>query len=184
MLISLIIAIVAGLVAWRTRANFSAKPYLFWFAYFPLVAVGLHQFEEYGFPGHFREAFVAALGAGWADPIVPAEGTLALLSAVALLPLFGLTGLLGTRIIWLGLAVLFVNFGNGFFHLIESVIHMRYVPGAVTGTLLYLPLALLAAHFAVNRREVSAAALLGAFFLGTAASLMPFLHVWLLQWQG
>jgi len=54
------------------------------------------------------------------------------------------------------------------------------VPGAVTGTLLYLPLGLLATHSAVARGDLSPTQLLGAFAAGCAASFLPFVHIWLL----
>ena len=181
-LMSLFIAITSSVIAWHKRAAFEARPYFFWFVYFQLAAVGLHEFEEYGFPGHFREAFVGVFGTERANELVPSVTTLELLNSLVLINVFGLVGWVGTRIVWVGLAVLFINFGNGFFHLIESVIHMKYVPGAVTGTLLYLPLGLLAMHFAVVRGDIDRSRLLLAFSVGTAGSFIPFLYIWLLHW--
>lgn len=79
------------------------------------------------------------------------------------------------------LELLFTNFGNGFFHLVHSVIHMTYVSGAITGTLLYFPLGLLATRHAVLKGDVDARMLLLAFGVGTAASFAPFFHVWMLH---
>jgi len=180
--ISLCIAVVFATLACKKRKEFSGKPYFHWFLYFHMTAVGLHQFEEYGFPGHFREAFVKVFGTPLAAMLVPPVTELEILNALVFTTLFGLLGWLGTRVIWIGFGLLFVNFGNGFFHLIQSVIHMSYVPGTVTGTLLYLPLAILATHFAVERGDIDRKRLLLAFGLGTAASFLPFIHVWLLHW--
>ena len=179
-IISLLIATTSGVFAWQKRAEFSSRPYFFWFVYFQLAAIGFHEFEEYGFPGHFREAFVGIFGTEKANEVVPSVATLELLNSLVLINVFWLIGWAGIRITWVGLAVLFIHFGNGFFHLIESAIHMKYVPGAVTGTLLYLPPGLLATHFAVARGDVGRGRLLLAFSIGTAASFIPFLHIGLL----
>lgn len=180
-LVSLAVAIAFATLAFAKRGEFREKPYFHWFIYLHLTAVGLHQFEEYGFPGHFREAFVAVFGTPQAASLIPSNVELMLANAFGFTVFFGLAGWLGTRVIWVGLAVLFINVGNGFFHLVESVVHLRYVPGAVTGSLLYLPLGLLATHFAVSRGDIDRARLLLAFGVGTALSFLPFIHVWLLH---
>ena len=179
--ISLGIAVTFAALAWHRRSDFAQRPYFHWFLYLHLAAVGLHQFEEYGWPGGFRDSFVAVFGTPEAKALVPSELTLEIANAFGLTLLFGLVGWLGTRVVWIGLALLFTNFGNGFFHLVHSVIHLQYVPGVVTGTLLYLPLSLLATRHALLRGDVDATRLLLAFVLGTAASFAPFIHVWLLH---
>jgi hypothetical protein len=169
-------------VAWKRRDEFAARPYFHWFIYLPLTAVGLHQFEEYGWPGGFRNAYVGVFPFAAADALVPSLLVLELFNSFGLMLLFALLGWLGTRITWItwiGLELLFINFGNGFFHLIYSVVRQAYLPGAVTGTLLYLPLALLATRFAVRRDALDATRLLLAFAAGTAASFLPIIHIWL-----
>lgn len=181
-LFSLFIALVFATISWRKRHEFSEKPYFHWFLYLHMAAVGLHQFEEYGFPGHFRDAFVSVFGTPQASVLVPSTTELELVNAFVLTTLFAVLGWAGTRVISVGLSLLFVNFANGFFHLIYSVIHLNYVPGAVTGTVLYLPLGMLATHFAVTRGDIDRKKLLLAFGFGTAASFLPFIHIWLLHW--
>lgn len=180
--ISLGVAGAFSFVARKQRSQFSIRPYFFWFVYFHMAAVGLHQFEEYGFPGDFRSAFVNLFGAPRTSTLMPSVMDLELFNAFVLTLVFFLLGLLGTRLIWVGLALLFVNFGNGFFHLIQSVIQMSYVPGAVTGTLLYMPLGMLSVFYAVERQDIDRKHLLLAFAVGTAGSLIPFIHVWMLHW--
>jgi len=177
--ISLGVAIMFAFLTWRRRNEFTVKPYFHWFIYLHLAAVGLHQFEEYGWPGGFRDAFVSVFGAFLAEAIVPSATVLELANAFGFMIAFGLIGWLGTRVIWVGMALLFVNFGNAFFHLVHSVVNMVYVPGVVTGTLLYMPLGLFAVRFAVRRDDITGAKLLLAFAAGTAASLLPFIHVWI-----
>jgi hypothetical protein len=182
--VSLSVAAVFAALAWHRRGEFASKPYFHWFLYLHLSAVGLHQFEEYGWPGGFRDAFVSVFGIPQAPILVPSAQVLEFMNAFGLTLVFGLIGWLGTRVIWVGLGLLYANFSNGFFHLIHSVIHMTYLPGTVTGTLLYLPLGLSATRFAVVRGDIDAKWLMSAFALGIAASFLPFIHVWLLYWVG
>jgi len=175
--ISLAVGLSFAVVAWRRRAAFRTKPYFHWFLYLHLAAVGLHQFEEYGWPGGFRDAFVAVFRDAAAGTVVPSATLLEIGNAFGFTLLFGTLGWIGTRVAWIGLATLFINFANAFFHLVYSVTQLSYLPGVVTGTLCYLPLALLAARFAILRGDVDARRLLLAFAAGTAASFAPFLHV-------
>jgi len=182
-LISLTVAVIFAALAWRRRAQFAERPYLHWFVYLHLAAVGLHQFEEYGWPGGFRAAFSGVFALPRAAVLIPSLTALELFNALGLTLVFGLAGWYGTRRVAFGLGVLYLNFANAFFHLVFSVVRMSYVPGTVTGALLYLPLTLLATRFAVRRDDVSATQLLLALALGTAASLLPFVHIWALVWM-
>jgi hypothetical protein len=181
-LVSLGIGIASALLAWRRRAEFRARPYFHWFLYLHLAAVGLHQFEEYGWPGGFRVAFVAVFNDPAAQAIVPSETALELGNALGFTALFAALGWAGTRIVWLGLAMLFINSANALFHLAYSATRGEYVPGAVTGALCYLPLAFLAARHAVVHRDVDARRLVLAIAVGTLASFAPFIHVLALLW--
>ena len=129
---SLAIGLFFVVIGWRRRARFGSKPYHHWFIFLHLAAVGQHQFEEYGWPGGFASFFIAMFGLDAASPLVPSVAALELLNAFVLTSMFGLLGWLGTRFVWVGLAVLFINFANGLFHLIYSVTHWVYVPGLLT----------------------------------------------------
>ena len=182
--ISLLIAIVFSAVAWQQRNKFITSPYRHWFVYLHLAAVGLHQFEEYGWPGGFRAAFVAVFNMDRAGALIPSTMALEFLNAFGFTIIFGLIGWLGTRIIWVGLALLFVNFSNGFFHLVYTVTKMAYIPGVVTATLLYMPLGLFATRHTVKHNDIDGAHLLQAFAIGTLTSFLPFIHVWFKYWLG
>ncbi len=177
--ISLAVALFFALVAWKRRPEFATRPYFHWFIYLHLAAVGLHQFEEYGWPGGFRDRFVAVFNSSLAGSLVPSAVSLEILNAFGLTTVFGLIGWLGTRVPWVGLALLFVNFSNGYFHLVYSLTQMVYIPGAVTGAVLYLPLGLFAARHAVKHNDIDGPRLLLAFVTGTLASFLPFIHVWI-----
>jgi len=180
--ISLGISLIFATLAWRRREDFAAKPYFHWFIYFHLTAVGLHQFEEYGWPGGFRDVFVSVFSISEAQALIPPDLTLELLNAFGFTLLFGIVGWFGTRLIWLGMGLLYTNFSNAFFHLVYSVTHMTYVPGTVTGALLYLPLGLLATRYVVLQDDLDGRTLLLAFAAGALLSFAPFIHVWMLYW--
>jgi len=179
--ISLGAAVLFLSLAWKKRRLFSSRPYFFWFIYLHLAAVGLHQFEEYGWPGGFRDVFAGVFPFENAASLVPSSAALEALNVFGLMSAFGLIGWIGTRVIWIGLGLLFVNFSNAFFHLVHSVTHMLYVPGTVTATLFYLPLGLFATRYAVTHHHINAPRLLLSFILGTAVSFTPFVHVWILH---
>lgn len=52
---------------------------------------------------------------------------------------------------WVG----FLMLANGIFHLVGTVVHGRYSPGVVTGTLLYLPVSFLFMRAVVRERAVT-----------------------------
>jgi hypothetical protein len=83
--ISLAIAAGCALVAWKRRDEFAARPYFHWFIYLPLTAVGLHQFEEYGWPGGFRNAYVGVFPFAAADALVPSLLVLELFNSFGLM---------------------------------------------------------------------------------------------------
>jgi hypothetical protein len=176
-LVSLALGSASAVVAWQRRAEFRASPWFHWFLYLNVAAVGLHQFEEYGWPGGFRDAFVGVFHDPAAAAIVPSATVLELGNAFGFTVLFAALGWAGTRVVWIGLAALFINSANALFHLAYSATQLTYVPGTVTGTLLYMPLAILAARYAVVHRAVDARRLVLAFAVGTLASFAPFIHV-------
>jgi hypothetical protein len=127
----------------------------------PLVFV-LHVLEEA--PG-----FVA-----WFNRLVPrgiTESTFFSVNAAGLLITLVLVALVAAshdRASGLALAawVGFLFLANGLLHLVGTIVHGRYAPGVVTGTLLYLPygtllLRSIARDLALDRRAVFAAAALG-----------------------
>ncbi len=179
------ISLASGLfflfLAWKRRSRFKTEPYFHWFIFLHLAAAGFHQFEEYGFPGGFRDFFVSVFNIDSADSIIPPVTSLELFNAFILTGVFGLTGWIGTRIRWIGIALLFMNMSNGYFHLTYSITRFVYVPGVITGTLLYMPLALLAVRYAVKNNDISAGKLIIAFTAGSAASFAPFFHVMLVK---
>ncbi len=178
---NLVVAIAFGVLTWRRRSRFSSEPFMHWFFYLPLLALGLHQFEEYAWPGGFHAYFFQLTGLAKAPDRMPSRLQLELLNLVGLLPAIGVAGWLGARrAAWAGLAVVSAFFGNGYFHFVYTLTTLSYCPGVITGTFLFLPLCVLAFHDAVRRASVGRWQLLGSFALGTTVSIVPFLHARLL----
>lgn len=125
--------------------------WVFWLIW-PIAA--LHTVEEYVAPGGFLRYFNAiawrsgspygpltARRAFWTDAVAGVFNPIAVYSlAVVYLPA-----------VWFFVGVLWIN---GFFHLCETLKTGRYFPGAVTGTVLYLPGFTAITWFYVNRGVV------------------------------
>ena len=77
---------------------------------------------------------------------------------------------------WVG----FLMLANGVFHLVGTIVHARYCPGVVTGTLLYLPFGVL-----LLRKVIRDLGLHPVIVLGTAAvgSLPMFVHGYLIVFR-
>lgn len=78
---------------------------------------------------------------------------------------------------WLG----FLMFANALFHLVATVVHHRYSPGAITAACLYLPYFALLFAIALRRLRVSWSVALVATVLG---SLPMAAHGYLIVFRG
>ena len=145
----------------------ATTPFFLWL---PLLAVAAHLFEEFVWPGGFARWYQ------WYRPARAASVTArflvvinALLVALALLP-----PLLGNTprgyAFWLIVAA--IGASNAFFHFWATARGRVYSPGVVTGTLLYLPLALIGYHVLVESRIVSLGTVLQAVVVGIG------FHLW------
>jgi hypothetical protein len=132
------------------------KELIFWW---PLPIYMIHQFEEHGidiFGNHypFREYFCAVLG----SPD---------LQACTLTPLFFfavnvgtvwiaglLSGFLGKRWPLLGVVMIAALFVNGLGHLMIMIIRGVYNPGVVTGSLLFIPFALISLRILLKKKVI------------------------------
>ena len=140
------------------------------FLWLPAIAVSAHILEEFVWPGGFAEWY------RWYRPARASSVTTrflvivnALLVALALLPpQLGAT----PRGLAFWLVVAAIGAANALFHLWATASRRAYSPGVVTGTLLYLPLAV------VGVRELVAT---GVVAWGTALQAVAIaigFHVW------
>lgn len=85
------------------------------------------------------------------------------------------SGILGVA--WVG----FLMLANGLFHIVGTVVHGRYCPGAVTGALLYLPVSALFIGAVIRERGVPALAVAAVALLG---GVPMYIHGYLIVFRG
>ncbi len=106
-----------------------------------LVALLLHQFEEYRFPGYFPGQFNAGVLKSETPDRYPLNTQSAMIINTALAYPVYILPLLFPRQIWLGFAPVFIGFGQVLVHGIVFPLRAkaRYGPGFVTALCLHLP---------------------------------------------
>ena len=132
----------------------------------PLIAIALHLFEEFVWPGGFAEWY------RWYRP----EGAVSVTNSFlfwinALYVLLAIAaGMLGFRLygVALWLVVASIAAANGVFHLWAVTKKRVYSPGVITGSLVYLPLAIFGLMYFWNRGLVRTDVLIQAAIVGPA----------------
>jgi hypothetical protein len=133
------------------------------------AAAVLHVLEEYKLPGGFLD-LMRRVRPGWASAVTPGF-------AVAINAAF--LALCAAAILWgeaqpvFGLSVAGLLLVNGLAHVAASLRLRTYVPGVVTGLLLYLPLSLAAFGLALHQGQVSLAGAVLSALWGAAYHLVP-----------
>ena len=144
-------------------------------AWAPVIAAGLHIFEEFVFPGGFT-AWYHRYRPDAATSFTPRFALIInalLIVACLLIPIQGL----GPRGVALFLTVLAVLMGNAVFHIRATLRGREYSPGLVTSLLLYLPLGVLGyLHFLRTGRASLGTALSAALLGGSYNMISVWLH--------
>ncbi len=146
---------------------------------FPLAAI-VHVTEEYYLPGGFPE-FMRRAVPGFA-PFVTSRfaifinGLLILLCAAA--------ALAGSRNPVFSLSIASLLLFNGLMHIGSAVRFRRYVPGLVSGLLLYIPLSIRASLLFIAAGSVSTSDLFVAAFLGILYQAIPIGYLFLASRRG
>jgi hypothetical protein len=135
-----------------------------------LAAAILHVTEEYGYPGGFSQ-YLKGRVPTLAPYITP--GFSITINGLLLSTCAAATTSLPTPILKLSLASLLAI--NGLPHIAGTVQTRRYVPGVVTGALLYLPLSTTAFYQAVHSSPTPWSTALQAVAGGVALQLVPIL---------
>jgi hypothetical protein len=78
---------------------------------------------------------------------------------------------------WVG----FLMLANGLFHLVATMVHGRYCPGVVTGTLIYLPYGVLLLRGIVRSGNLCPASVAACAALGAVPMLV---HGYLIVFRG
>jgi hypothetical protein len=78
---------------------------------------------------------------------------------------------------WVG----FLMLANGLLHVVGTLVHLRYAPGVITGSLLYLPLSVLFMKAVVREREIRWRTVLLAALVG---GVPMYIHGYLIVFRG
>jgi hypothetical protein len=109
-----------------------------------LIALFLHQFEEYRFPGYFPGMMNTVMFSSKEPDRYPHNTNTALIVNVFVgwLP-YLLAAVFGARLLWLGIATMLISVGNVMAHTFLFNIRGKtlYNPGMVTALVLFLPIA-------------------------------------------
>jgi hypothetical protein len=132
------------------------------------IAAGLHIIEEFVWPGGFK-AWWLAYRPGTAGSVSNGflVGINALLMFMSVAVAFAVQAPRGNGVAaWLTLAALL--FSNAIFHIIGAAATRRYSPGMITGSLLYMPFAVIGyVHFLRTGRATAATAVVAAIVGGS-----------------
>ncbi len=141
-------------------------PSIFWVF---LLAALVHVGEEYFFPGGFMQ-FMQRLNPRWASAIT-APFTILVNAAFLLLVFAG--AWVGESSLIFSLSIAALLFINGILHFAGTIITSHYVPGLISGLLLYIPLSTTAfiTYLCAERIELSGVAL--SFLFGSLYQLIP-----------
>ncbi len=117
------------------------------------VALLLHQFEEYRFPGYFPGQFNAGVLKSETPDHYPLNTQLAMIINTALAYPFYVLPVIFPKKVWLGLAPVLFGFGQALVHGIVFPLRAkaRYSPGFLASLFLHLPIGI--AYIRQIRRE-------------------------------
>lgn len=122
-----------------------------------LIALLLHQFEEYRIPGHFPEMINRVLFSSRRPDRFPLNTNTSLIVNTGGWLIYFLSALLADRALWLGLAAITVSLGNvvahGFVFNIKG--NTLYNPGMLSFILLLLPVSFSFIYIAVRDNAAS-----------------------------
>jgi hypothetical protein len=110
-----------------------------------LIALFLHQFEEYRFPGYFPGMMNAVMfNSRQPDRFPLNTNTAMIINILVGWMTYLLAAVLGGRFSWLGIAAMLVSVGNVIAHtfLFNLKGRTRYNPGMLTALLLFAPIAM------------------------------------------
>lgn len=135
-----VLAVVVGVYVFFTPLSQLSR--VLWIS---LMALFVHQFEEYRYPGYFPGMINLVLFASNQPDRYPLNANTALIVNVLVGWLFYLlAAVFGAHIIWLGIVTMLVSIGNVVAHTVLFNLKGKtfYNPGMVTADILFVPIAL------------------------------------------
>ena len=137
-----------------------------WIFWSPLVATSLHIFEEFVYPGKFKEWYVL-YKPGIKKSI--SNRFLILINAGLLILCYDIGALGSSKIgIELWLAVMAMLAANGIWHIKGAVKTRGYSPGVITPSIIYLPLTIYGYILFLSTGQVNIFIALIAFAVGVS----------------
>jgi hypothetical protein len=145
-------------------------PSVFWvFILISLVHIG----EEYFFPGGFLD-FMRRVNPRFA-PAITEQFAITMNSAFLLLLLAAV--LVGESSLLLSLSAAALLFINGLVHAGSAVVTRYYVPGLISGLLLYIPVSTTAFFLYLCAGKITPSGVAFAFLLGLLYQMIPFVFI-------
>ena len=108
-----------------------------------LVTLLLHQFEEYSFPGKFKDFYNSnILNKNPITRFPLNEKGILIVNIVLAWTLYIIASIVGTKVIYLTFGLIGITILNGIMHTIMFVKLKKYNPGLITGALVFIPFGL------------------------------------------
>ncbi len=145
-----------------------------------LIALFLHQFEEYRYPGYFPGMMNAVMFSSKQPDRYPLNSQTALIVNLVVGWLFYfLAAVFGEKLLWLGIAAILVSAGNFIAHTILFNLRgrSRYNPGMLTADLLFLPIVVIFFILVINGRSATIVDWIIGIFLGVALNYVGILKM-------
>ncbi len=103
----------------------------------------LHQFEEYSFPGNFKEFYnTALLNKNPVTKYPLNDKGILLVNVILAWPFYLIAAIMGDKTLYLTIGLAGVTFLNGFVHNLMYFRLKKYNPGLLTGLILFIPFGL------------------------------------------
>jgi hypothetical protein len=138
----------------------------------------LHQFEEFVFPGGFREFYNQSIRPGnrlTHRSLTPAG--ILLVNVVVAWPAYFLAALTGGGVSWIATGMALVTLLNGLLHTAFLVARKSYNPGTVTALFLLIPVSAVLLKYAVPAATPGDGLAAIAFFLAGSATVPAIIHL-------
>jgi len=136
-----------------------------------LIALFIHQFEEYRFPGYFPGMVNLTLFASKQPDRYPLNtNTAFIVNVIVGWVFYFLAAVLGEQAIWLGIATMLVSVGNSIAHTVLFNLKGKtfYNPGMITADILFLPITVAFFWFILQANMVTIPEWVGGVGLGIA----------------
>ena len=151
--LGLALAAVTG--GWMLFIHPAGLALLLWFS---LIALFLHQFEEYRYPGYFPGMINTVLFSSRQPDRYPLNTQTAFnVNVIVGWLSYFLAAMLGEKVVWLGIATILVSVGNVLGHTFLFNIRGKtvYNPGMLTAIVFFLPLSVFFFSWVIQHHAAS-----------------------------